>query len=355
MTTSSFAEQAALKTKALPPSGKTIGTHSGSFQADEAMGCWLLLQHPSYAGAELKRSRDAADLDPCDIVIDVGGIYDHSKRRYDHHQRGFFETVDGKPGVATKAEEATGRWKTKLSASGLIYKHYGREIIAQLAGTNEADTQAVWEELYDRFMEEVDAIDNGIEVCDSKARYKTSSDLSSRVHRLNPRWNDESDHADQCARFKVASMLCGAEFLGILEELVKGWLPARDIVKQALNKRADVHVSGKILTLPSGGLPWKDHLYALEREAGIGDLVKFVLYTDQAGMWRVQAVTVEGTLFENRLSLLEPWRGLRDAELSEKAAIADCCFVHANGFIGGNKTYEGALKMALASIQGVEG
>lgn len=351
----SFAEQAALKTKSLQPSGKTIGTHSGNFQADEAMACWLLRQLPSYAGAAIVRSRDPAVLDPCDIVIDVGGIYDHSKLRYDHHQRGFFETMDGKPGTATKAEEATGRWKTKLSASGLIYKHYGQEIIAQLASTNEADTNAVWAELYDRFMEEVDAIDNGIEVCDGKARYKTSSDLSSRVQRLNPRWNDKPDHVDQCARFEVASNLCGVEFLGILEELVKGWLPARDLVKKALNKRADVHVSGKILTLPLGGLPWRDHIYALEREAGIGGLVKFVLYTDQAGMWRVQAVTVEGTLFENRVSLLEPWRGLKDVELSEKAAIADCCFVHANGFIGGNKTYEGALKMALVSIQGAEG
>ena len=34
-------------------------------------------------------------------------------------------------------------------------------------------------------------------------------------------------------------------------------------------------------------------------------LVKFVLYTDQAGMWRVQAVTQEGTAFTNRLGLLE--------------------------------------------------
>jgi len=298
------------------------------------------------------RSRDLAVLEPCDIVIDVGGVYDHSKLRYDHHQRGFFETADGKPGVATKAEEATGRWKTKLSASGLIFKHYGREIIKQIAGTSEADTEEVWAELYDQFMEEVDGIDNGIEVCDGGKRYKTSSDLSSRVHRLNPRWNEKSDHEDQCARFQVASSVCGAEFLAVLEELVKGWLPARDIVKAALTTRAEVHAAGKIVKLESGGLPWKDHLYTLERAAGIENLVKFVLFPDQSGMWRVQAVTVEGKLFENRLSLLEPWCGLRDSALSEAAAIPDCCFVHANGFIGGNKTYEGALAMALKSIEG---
>ena len=77
----------------------------------------------------------------------------------------------------------------------------------------------------------------------------------------------------------------------------------------------------------------------------------FVLYEDSSGMWRVQAVTVEGTAFTNRLGLLEPWRGLRDAELCAKAGIDGCKFVHASGFIGGNATYEGALAMALKTIE----
>ena len=74
----------------------TIGTHSGTFQADEALGVWLLRQLPQYATAPLTRSRDQTTLDALTIVIDVGGTYDHSKLRYDHHQRGFFETIDGK-------------------------------------------------------------------------------------------------------------------------------------------------------------------------------------------------------------------------------------------------------------------
>ena len=40
--------------------------------------------------------------------------------RFDHHQRGFFETFDGEPGVAKTAAEATGKFKTKLSACGLV-------------------------------------------------------------------------------------------------------------------------------------------------------------------------------------------------------------------------------------------
>jgi len=347
-----FVERVTAKTAALPLSNKTIGTHSGTFQCDEALGCWLLRQLPEYAGASIVRSRDNTLFEKCDIVIDVGGVYDPAKLRFDHHQRGFFETADGKQGEAAKPEEAKGRWKTKLSSAGLVYKHYGRTIIRELTDADERDTEALWAELYDRFLEGVDGIDNGVEVCEgSQRRYKESSDLSSRVSRLNPLWNEASDHEDQCARFEQASALCGAEFLDVLGDLIAGWLPARPLVREALAKRADVHSSGQIICLSSGGMPWKDHLYALEREIGMANLVKFVLFTDQSGMWRVQAVTVEGTLFENRISLLEPWRGLRDAALSDCAGIPECMFVHATGFIGGNKTYEGALAMAVRSLE----
>lgn len=52
-----------------------------------------------------------------------------------------------------------------------------------------------------------------------------------------------------------------------------------------------------------------------------------------------------------RLSLLEEWRGVRDEALSELSGIKDCIFVHAGGFIGGNKNQEGALEMARRTLQ----
>jgi uncharacterized UPF0160 family protein len=33
------------------------------------------------------RTRDQKVLDTCDIVVDVGGVFDPEKHRYDHHQR----------------------------------------------------------------------------------------------------------------------------------------------------------------------------------------------------------------------------------------------------------------------------
>ena len=57
-------------------------------------------------------------------------------------------------------------------------------------------------------------------------------------------------------------------------------------------------------------------------------------------------------LFVCRLSLLKEWCGIRDEELSKLSGIPQCIFVHANGFIGGNHTYEGALEMARRTLQG---
>ena len=49
--------------------------------------------------------------------------------------------------------------------------------------------------------------------------------------------------------------------------------------------------------------------------------------------------------------MLEEWRGLREDVLSTASGIPGGIFVHANGFIGGNKTFEGALAMAKNTLE----
>ena len=46
--------------------------------------------------------------------------------------------------------------------------------------------------------------------------------------------------------------------------------------------------------------PWKDHLFSVEEEQEIVPTVKFVLFTDQSGKWRVQCVPKELFSFDNR-------------------------------------------------------
>jgi len=349
------------------PSTKVIGTHSGTFQADEAMGCWMLRQLPTYNQSKIVRTRDLDVLKHLDIVIDVGGAYDHSKLRYDHHQRDYDERFDIPP---KKKNDKDQRRCTKLSASGLVYRHYGRQVIEHFyPNLSSQNSEFVYERMYDSLMEALDAVDTGVEQLpsgigdDIELVYSDhTTTLPARVSRLNPRWNEDVDdltgttpNPDQ--RFEKAMGICGDDFMSVLAKIVESDLPARSIVEKALLDRKTVEESGEIVCFPSGGLPWRNHLYDLEKVHGLDEtqeqgnkLIKFVLYTDQAGMWRVQAVTVEGKAFENRMSLPEPWRGVRDADLESVTKIKGSKFVHSAGFIGGNESYEGALQMAKVAL-----
>lgn len=319
-----------------------IGTHNGSFHCDEVLACFLLKQLDQYKDAEIVRTRDPALLDTCDIVVDVGGIYDPSKHRYDHHQRTFTETM-----TSVLPEK---KWTTKLSSAGLVYVHFGMEVIGKLLGlpTSDPTTGVIYDKMYENFMEEIDAIDNGVNMTDAEPRYRITTNLSSRVGHLNPKWNSKG--MDENTQFHKAMDLVGSEFTSKVTDYQQTWLPARDLVLMAIKNRMEVDPSGQIVCLSEGGCPWKDHLFSLEQELQLSTPILYVLYTDQAGNWRVQCVPQSLGSFANRLSLKESWCGVRDDALSELSGIPGCIFVHASGFIGGNKTYEGAVEMARQSI-----
>ncbi|EJT50954.1 GAMM1 protein [Trichosporon asahii var. asahii CBS 2479] len=293
-------------------STKVIGTHSGTFHCD---------------------------VDPLDIVVDVGGVYDPAKQRYDHHQRGFTE-VFGFGGFD----------RTKLSSAGLVYKHFGKHIIAKQLGVAESDpkVETLWLQLYGELIESIDGIDNGVNIAQGELAYAQRTDLSSRVRRLNPRWNEPASDDDYDARFAVASKTTGDEFLQQLDYFANAWLPARDVVKEALEKRHEVDPSGKIVVFK------QDHLFSLEPTMAKETKILYVLYPEnpdnENSKWRIQCVPESPDSFTNRKSLPAAWRGLRDEELSKESGIPGGVFVHASGFIGGNETFNGVLAMARAAL-----
>ncbi|OZJ06797.1 hypothetical protein BZG36_00166 [Bifiguratus adelaidae] len=326
---------------------KLIGTHNGHFHCDEALAVFMLKKTAQFAEADLVRTRDPAKLSTCDIVVDVGGVYDPNLHRYDHHQRGFEETFD-------KAH------KTKLSSAGLVYKHFGHEIIAWELGLpmGNDEVDLLYHKVYDDFIEALDGNDNGINQypSDLEPAYKEATSLPSRVGKLNPWWNQKVSDAQVDEQFLKASQLAGSELLETIHYLHKAWLPARSLVAQALAGRKEADpASGRIIIL-SQACPWKEHLFEMEKhllkdESRIAtEGVLYVLYPDESGNWRVQCVPKKSAGFENRKSLPSSWCGVRDEELSKLTGIPDCIFVHASGFIGGNKTKEGALAMATKAL-----
>lgn len=320
---------------------KLIGTHNGTFHCDEVLACWMLKQLPEYADAEIIRTRDASKLDECDIVVDVGAVYDPEKKRFDHHQRTFDGTMNSLAGF---------KWVTKLSSAGLVYLHMGKDVISELAKLPKDDilVERLYNKIYERLIEEVDAIDNGVEQFDGTPRYHITTNLGSRVAGLNPAWNEKN--VDIQAAFEKAMVMCGSEFTDRLNYYKDSWLPARKLVEESVAERHQVDPSGEIIVFKDGCCPWKEHLFDIEAELGISNEIKFVLFQDNNMNWRIQCVPKELGSFKNRLSLLEKWCGVRDEKLSEVSGIPNCIFVHASGFIGGNKTYEGVLEMAKRTL-----
>ena len=92
----------------------------------------------------------------------------------------------------------------------------------------------------------------------------------------------------------------------------------------------------------------------LQHTRGRSEVAGECAQDDREKAWRIQAVSIGPGSFQNRLSLPAPWQGLRDAELSKLSGIPGCIFVHASGFIGGNKTLEGALEMARQGLKAGE-
>ena len=124
-------------------------------------------------------------------------------------------------------------------------------------------------------------------------------------------------------------------------------------MSKCIKDRFNVHSSGRVLDLTQGGVPWEEHLFELEAEEGLsGDnSILYVLTPGHNEMWMIQCVPVQPKSFTNRLSLPEAWRGLRDQDLEKVSNIAGASFVHAGGFLGGNKTKEGVIAMAEVALK----
>eukprot|EP00116_Pleurobrachia_bachei_P008586 sb/3468848/ len=236
---------------------------------------------------------------------------------------------------------------------------------------SEDNREIIYRRLYEYFFEEVDAVDNGINQTEEKPKYHVTTTLAGRVRALNPNWNDEKQDFD--GQFAKAMNLVGQELTDRINGMARVWLPAKNLVKQAFEDRFNVHPSGKIIRLSGDGCPWKQHLYDLEEETDTEGSILYVL-AKSADSWRVITVGVKGEGFTNRLPLPEKWCGVRDEALSELTGIPQlrcfknivfeviapnlpppplfqCVFVHASGFIGGNRTMEGALQMASKSLE----
>lgn len=359
------------------PGVLVLGVHGGKFHLDDAMSCYLMSSlYGARCGNKVRVHRsstsDGTDLDDCDIIMDVGMIYDHSKRRYDHHQRDYMEVYD------EKMTEKNGR-PLKMASVGLIWRHYGDAIVRALwpapkngqmyciTSPSDTDVALVVKRLYHIFFATIDADDNGLEQYvatdfaegrQARPLYRDTTGLSRRVEMLNVRWNEPFAPGRADEQFALAMQVAGADFMNFFQDVALSWLPARQMVAQAYFERKKYRANGHVLVNEVGGFPYKDHLRDLEAEHCRATAehpeppVLYVVSWDRGRQqWSAVAVEVRPGSFENKLPFPPQWRGLRDEELCAATGIPHCVFVHSSGFLACNTDREDLLAMIDKSIE----
>ena len=323
---------------------KIIGTHSGTFHADEVLSTFLLKFHPEARNSVVIRTRNNEILKQCDIVVDVGGIIDPKNNRFDHHMKEFKEVLD------EKDEELN---KIKLSSAGLVWKYLGIEILnnvlksANLLEQNKNHINEIFKKIYLDFIMGVDGIDNGVTQYDKdiKPKYKLVGDFNHRISRLNPEWNMEN--VDVNERFRDAWDIAEEEFSYYIKNYANSYFIAYDIV---LNAVKEALKENRVYFILDKYCPWKKMIYEIEKKLQVENRFLYCIHPGNNNRWCSTAVNINENCMELRKPFPEEWRAKSDEELQKITGIKDAVFVHVSGFVSFWHFKKSAIKATEISI-----
>ncbi|WP_228546994.1 MYG1 family protein [Candidatus Neptunochlamydia vexilliferae] len=283
---------------------RSLGTHDGSFHADEVTACALLLLFNKIDRDKIVRTRAEEELAACEYVCDVGGIYDAKIKRFDHHQSNY----DG-----------------SFSSAGMILKHL-------------KDEGTIDEKLY-HFINRslvmgVDAIDNG-----KGTPMVGHCSFSSVIANFGPARHDAESFAFTEAFFQALDFT-----FGHLRRLIERYhyiQECRGKIKQEMDKKETVMVFEE-------SMPWIESFFDL---GGDRHPAQFIIMP--AGtQWKLRGIPPSyDKRMQVRIPMPKEWAGLIDQELKEKSGIAGAVFCHKGRFISIWETKEDAFK-ALDYIRG---
>lgn len=275
----------------------TVGTHSGTFHADDVLA-FVLVRSFVDAEATVVRTRDRERLEACDLVIDVGGEYDPGRLRFDHHQ-----------GSYTGPRSSAGMVLDWLESSGRV-------------------TPDLAHHLRHRVVDYIDAVDTGREAprVDVPCLARMVESLGDGV---------ESPEA-QAAAFLRAADIAQAVVDGLTaghERVVE----ARAAVRQAMDAAL---ASGSSVIELDRYHPWKPIYFEY---GGSSHPTDYVLFPSEDDTWKVLAIPPTLGQFEQKRPLPAPWAGKMGAELDEATGVEGSVFCHKNRFIAVFRTRAAAL------------
>lgn len=276
---------------------RSLGTHDGSFHADEVTACSLLLLFNLIDRDKIHRTRDPGILEKCEYVCDVGGIYSPEIKRFDHHQI---------------------EYKGPMSSAGMVLLYLKEKGILEPHLYEAFNRSLVWG---------VDAHDNGV----AKLEPGITS-FSQVISNFLPIEYDVSPEEMNGAFFQAVSFA-----MGHLDRLRARH--AYTLKCQVAVKKAMTDTSGALIFEES--LPWMENFFEL---GGDHHPAQFVIMPS-GKHWKLRGIPPSmNERMKVRRPMPEHWAGLHDHDLKKVSGIEGAIFCHKGRFISIWETKEDAIK-----------
>ncbi|MEX1087332.1 MAG: MYG1 family protein, partial [Candidatus Paceibacterota bacterium] len=206
----------------------TIVTHSARFHTDDVYAVAtleLILTKRGEGLPRVVRTRQQEKIDAADIVVDVGGVYDPEKKRFDHHQGGLEPRTNSIP----------------YASFGLVWREYGEEL---------AGSSAVAEAIEHKLVLSIDANDNGVDLSASVLEGIEAYTLDDLTGSFVPAYTESELDIDK--QFRYVCDIAKAHLLRVIAHK-RAVEVAREAVEEAYQKAADKRIIE--LDYP---VPWKE-------------------------------------------------------------------------------------------------
>lgn len=284
---------------------RSFGTHDGGFHADEVTACSLLLLFDCIDRDKILRTRDFSLLEKCDFVCDVGGVYDPSQRRFDHHQA---------------------EYQGPLSSAGMILLYLKEKGFL---------SQHLYEVFNNSLVRGVDAHDNGV----AKPEPGTTS-FSQVVSNFLPIDQEAPKEEVEAAFQQALDFVLG--HLRRLKDRANYTLECQKIVDQVMRE-------GKEALFFESSIPWIESFFEL---GGEQHPAQFIIMPS-GKHWKLRGIPPSlSERMKVRKPLPESWAGLQEEKLVEVTNIPGAIFCHKGRFISIWETKEAALQALRRILQG---
>lgn len=276
---------------------RSCGIHDGTFHADEVTACALLIVFDLIDEEKIIRTRHPEQLAACEYICDVGGIYDPSKKLFDHHQ------VD---------------YQGPLSSAGMVLLYLKSQKII---------TEEVYHFFNESLVEGVDNHDNGLDpqipgVC-------TYSHILANFTPIH--YEAEPEELEEAFR---QALTFSKGHVQRLWDRYQYNHSCREIIAEAMK-------TGESFLFFDHAIPWMDVFFELGGEEHPAQFIVMPSGTH----WKVRGIPPSPhDKMRVRWPLPKEWAGLLEEELKKRTGIEGAIFCHKGRFISVWETKEDALK-----------